>query len=153
MAQCPISNPPTAAEWQYSKSFHGHLGPWLSLGMRVGLEAMERTAARSYFGVTVHVVCPLSPPHSCLIDGLQLSTGATSGKQNMVAAESESIEVFVTNRDTEESVTVRVLASTGGLFSHWYRDLGEEEAARKVWDVPLDTLCEFVAIGEAGNAG
>jgi formylmethanofuran dehydrogenase subunit E len=148
-----ISDPPTAAEWQYCKNFHGHIGPWLSLGMRLGVAAMERTSARSHFGVTVDIRCPPAPPHSCLIDGLQLSTGATYGKQNIAAGASSTIDVVVVNKDTGVRFKADVLASTEAVFSQWFGDLGEEEAARRVWAVPLDTLCEIEEESGARNPG
>ena len=63
--------------------FHGHLGPYLVLGVLAGEFAVKRLKAKKYFGLEVKVWGATRKPKSCLIDGLQLSTGATYGKGNI----------------------------------------------------------------------
>jgi formylmethanofuran dehydrogenase subunit E len=63
--------------------FHGHLGPYLVLGLLAGETALRRLQAKKYFGLEVKVWGAGHKPKSCLIDGLQLSTGATYGKGNI----------------------------------------------------------------------
>ncbi len=59
--------------------FHGHLGPYVLLGYRMGL------MARSYFPGKFYatVFTGTEPPVSCLIDGIQFSSGCTLGKGNL----------------------------------------------------------------------
>ena len=61
------------------RQFHGHLGPYVVLGYRMG------TYARSRLGrpEAVSASCPTEPPVSCLLDGLQLSTGCTLGRGSL----------------------------------------------------------------------
>lgn len=66
--------------------FHGHLGPWLVLGTMVGRDAVQRLHTPGFW--SVEVVCWMPPerqrqPWSCILDGLQVGTGATLGKQNI----------------------------------------------------------------------
>src|SRR3989338_2684362 len=63
--------------------FHGHLGPYLTLGILLGEFALKRLRCKKYFGFNVKVYGANKKPKSCLIDGLQLSTGATFGKGNI----------------------------------------------------------------------
>src|SRR3989338_7512418 len=63
--------------------FHGHLGPYLVLGLRAGDFALKKLGCKRYFGLEVRVWGADKKPKSCLIDGLQLSTGATYGKGNI----------------------------------------------------------------------
>lgn len=63
--------------------FHGHLGPYLVLGILAGEFALKRLGCKKYFGFNVKVYGANKKPKSCLIDGLQLSTGATFGKGNI----------------------------------------------------------------------
>jgi formylmethanofuran dehydrogenase subunit E len=68
------------------KRFHGHLGPYLIIGYRMGLLARERLgegkmSAIAYTG--------FKPPISCLIDGIQFSTACTLGKGNIQVKEGE----------------------------------------------------------------
>ncbi len=62
---------------------HGHAGPYLNLGIKMGLSALEILDAKGYFDLTVKAELKYQPPASCLIDGLQISTGCTMGKGNI----------------------------------------------------------------------
>lgn len=64
--------------------FHGHLGPFLVLGIRMGLAALRELGSTGYSGINVKVETGTTPPVSCLIDGIQMSTGCTMGKGNIV---------------------------------------------------------------------
>ena len=82
------------------ESFHGHIGPFVTLGLRMGSAAMKDLGAEAYFGVHVTAICPPKTPQSCLLDGLQLSTGATLGKQNIKLVPGEGIRVEITDKNT-----------------------------------------------------
>ena len=63
--------------------FHGHLGPYVLLGYRMGL--MAKSYFPSKFFATVFT--GTEPPVSCLIDGVQFSSGCTMGKGNLTIKE------------------------------------------------------------------
>lgn len=75
--------------------FHGHLGPYLVLGLLAGALALRRLKARKYFGLDVQVFGANKRPKSCLVDGLQLSTGATYGKGNIKKYSAKDIKVII----------------------------------------------------------
>jgi formylmethanofuran dehydrogenase subunit E len=59
--------------------FHGHLGPYVVIGYRMG-----SLAKAELIGKTKAVVrSGLRPPLSCLADGVQFSSGCTLGKGNI----------------------------------------------------------------------
>jgi formylmethanofuran dehydrogenase subunit E len=62
---------------------HGHSGPYLNLGIKMGLLALELLEAKGYFDLSTEVEMEYRRPMSCLIDGLQISTGCTMGKGNI----------------------------------------------------------------------
>lgn len=62
---------------------HGHAGPYLNLGIKMGLLALELLGAKGYFDLSTEVEVKNRTPFSCLIDGLQISTGCTLGKGNI----------------------------------------------------------------------
>lgn len=64
-------------------AFHGHLGPYVVLGARMGLLAKKILGFEGHFDVKVRAYVGREPPVSCLADGLQVSTGATLGKGNI----------------------------------------------------------------------
>jgi formylmethanofuran dehydrogenase subunit E len=62
--------------------FHGHLGPFLVLGLKAGLVA-NSLLGKDCFKTTAIVTTDISPPSSCLVDGVQFVTGCTMGKGNI----------------------------------------------------------------------
>ena len=62
---------------------HGHAGPYLNLGIRMGLMALEMLDLNGYFDLFTDVELKYKTPVSCLVDGLQISTGCTMGKRNI----------------------------------------------------------------------
>lgn len=67
-------------EWAFT--FHGHQCPFMPLGYRMGLLALDALDVRREPDHTLHVICELGEghPQTCLIDGIQAATGATYGK-------------------------------------------------------------------------
>lgn len=77
--------------------FHGHLGPYLILGVLAGEAALKKLKAKKYFGIRLKVYGANKRPKSCLIDGLQLSTGATQGKGNIEKFGGPKIKILFFN--------------------------------------------------------
>ena len=71
--------------------FHGHLGPYLVLGLLMGRLATGRYKFRKYFGTTVEIRGAERPPKSCLIDGIQFTSGCTYGKGNVTKAKGRKV--------------------------------------------------------------
>lgn len=63
--------------------FHGHLGPYVLIGYRMGLVARKYFPKRFY--ATLYT--GTEPPISCLIDGVQFSSCCTLGKGNLAVKE------------------------------------------------------------------
>ncbi len=63
--------------------FHGHGGPFLAIGLRMGLSALKRLDALGWFDLRCRALLPLKTPESCIVDGIQFSTGCTIGKRNI----------------------------------------------------------------------
>lgn len=87
--------------------FHGHLGPYLVLGILAGEAALKELNCDKYFGIKVKVWGATEKPKSCLIDGLQLSTGATYGKGNILKIKGRSIKIEV--KDKSDRVVLLTL--------------------------------------------
>ena len=92
--------------------FHGHLGPWLVAGLRMGAAGRRAAGADGYFDVDVTVEGPLAlPPQACFLDGLQVATGATLGKRNLKWIEAPRLAVRIKNVRTGKTVVVRPSAA------------------------------------------
>jgi len=72
--------------------FHGHLGPWLVLGLKAGRHA-RRKLRTTPFTLTARVFCPSRTPYTCFIDGIQFGCGCTVGKGNLNHARSPRCRV------------------------------------------------------------
>jgi formylmethanofuran dehydrogenase subunit E len=84
--------------------FHGHIGPFLAIGLRMGIianEALGRTPMQTSALVRVQP----RPPRSCVVDGIQISSGCTMGKRN-IELEPDDSAVSATFRRDERSVTI-----------------------------------------------
>jgi len=62
---------------------HGHLGPYLVAGIRMGLLALRELGSSGYFGVHAESEAGRTTPLSCLNDGIQIGSGCTAGKGNL----------------------------------------------------------------------
>ncbi len=87
--------------------FHGHLGPYLVLGILAGELATKKLRCRKYFSLKVRVWGASRKPKSCLIDGLQLSTGATYGKGNIHKLDGRKIKIEFCNSNNNKKFILR----------------------------------------------
>ena len=87
-------------------NFHGHLGPYLVLGLLSGEYALKKLKARAHFGLEVKVWGAKNKPKSCLIDGLQLSTGCTYGKGNITKYNGKVIKADFLNPETNQKLSL-----------------------------------------------
>lgn len=78
-------------------AFHGHLGPFIVLGYRMGRYARDRFCSDP-FAMKAAVHCSGIPPESCVADGVQLGSGCTLGKGNIEIVPAKKIRcVFASN--------------------------------------------------------
>ncbi|MEW6243443.1 MAG: formylmethanofuran dehydrogenase subunit E family protein [Bacillota bacterium] len=122
--------------------FHGHLGPFVVLGYRMGQAAIDRLGAPRYFGPRVLSKAGTTPPVSCLNDGIQLGTGCTFGKGNIKAVEDGVPEAEFFWQDRR--VRVRVKPEARKRFQTMVQELGEKEASRAAWDAPIEEVLEWL---------
>jgi len=116
-----------------AENFHGHLGPWLVLGLLAGEAALKKIKARKYFKLKVKVWGANQKPKSCLIDGLQLSTGATYGKGNIQKIASGEIKIICHNLENNKKIKILLckdlMKKIGSLKGHH----DSEAFARKLY--------------------
>jgi formylmethanofuran dehydrogenase subunit E len=87
--------------------FHGHGGPFMVVGLRMGLLALERLGARGWFDISCRARLRWGPPDSCVVDGIQISSGCTTGKHNMEVEEAEGIQAEFTVEEARLVVRLR----------------------------------------------
>jgi formylmethanofuran dehydrogenase subunit E len=97
--------------------FHGHLGPSVVAGARMGMAGLRDVGAKGYFDVEVVCEGPFAqPPQACFLDGLQVATGATLGKRTLHWVQADQIAVRLKNTKTGKTVVVRPTATLVALL-------------------------------------
>ena len=88
---------PRHLDYQETIKFHGHDGPFLALGYRLGVYLTRKLKPSGIMDFKISVSTQSRKPYTCLLDGLQCATFATLGKGNIVV-----------RNITGEAITVRV---------------------------------------------
>ena len=112
--------------------FHGHLGPWLVLGLLMGPYALKRIRAGKYFKLRVKVWGASEKPKSCLIDGLQLSTGATYGKGNIEKIRGARVRVLFHNLENNKKAVISLNEELTGALEDLKSHRDSERFAMKL---------------------
>ena len=87
---------------------HGHVGPFLVAGIRMGLLALETLGSPGYFGIRAESDAGSITPQSCLNDGIQIGSGCTAGKGNLTIAGSSAPRArFYTEAGASVEITLR----------------------------------------------
>jgi formylmethanofuran dehydrogenase subunit E len=113
--------------------FHGHLGPYLILGILSGDFALKKLGAKKYFGLEVKVWGANKKPKSCLIDGLQLSTGATYGKGNIRKLNGALIRMEFCNKENNKRIVLELKDKVRNKLDNLRGHTDSEEVARKLY--------------------
>jgi len=132
--------------------FHGHLGPAVVAGARIGMAGLRAIEAKGYFDVEVVCEGPFArPPQACFLDGLQVTTGATLGKRTLDWVQADRIAVRFKNTRTGKtaelrptpslaellpSLKARSKAASGGGTDRKADDARLESVARKIAAMP-----------------
>ena len=120
--------------------FHGHLGPYLVLGLLMGEYALKKLKARPHFGLEVKVWGAKNKPQSCLIDGLQISTGCTYGKGNIVKYNGKVIRVSFLNCDSERSLSLILSGELVKKLKSAATHVLSEKLARQLYRMRGDSI-------------
>jgi formylmethanofuran dehydrogenase subunit E len=127
--------------------FHGHLGPAIVAGARMGMAGVRAVDAKGYFDVEVTCEGPfVKPPQSCFLDGVQVGTGATLGKRSLRWEKAEAIGVRVKNTRTGKTAEVRPTKALLDLLASFKpRALASETTEDKHGDEQLEAIARKVA--------
>jgi len=124
--------------------FHGHLGPYLVLGLRAGDLALDKLHAKKYFGIEVTVHCPENPPPRCFIDGIQLSTGATFGKGNLHHEKNDTIIAIIKDKSTGNSIHITLNEVITKQLQPTLTVPQLETLAQKIATEPVDNILNII---------
>jgi len=85
--------------------FHGHIGPYAVLGYKMGLIANKKLGEDPFCKKAV-IYTDTKPPHSCVIDGIQLSSKCTLGKGNIKIKKEADIKADFSNKQKQKITTI-----------------------------------------------
>ena len=88
--------------------FHGHNGPFLAMGYRVGQFAQGSLAPERIMDMSCIVKSPIRKPFTCVIDGIQCATDCTLGKGNVELKPTENGISAVFKSRTGKELTMEV---------------------------------------------
>jgi len=134
------------------RQFHGHIGPYAVLGYRLGGWLLRRLGCGKYFGAHITVNGPGVTPFTCLLDGLQMSTGHTLGKRNLELVTGASrapdvlFEIEAIADDGSAPLRANIPASVADLFAEWMsQELTEEQIFDQTLSCPQEELWQEVS--------
>lgn len=83
-----------------AEEFHGHLGPFLVLGVRMGFIGVRETQTKEN-NRDLHVTAMVrnSVPFSCVIDGIQMATRCTVGNKKLEIRKSLGVAAKFENQN------------------------------------------------------
>ena len=93
---------------EYARKLHGHVGPFLVIGLKMGVAAKKalNVSNSECALLRAEVALPLHPPFSCLLDGIQVSTTCTIGNQRLKIKNSKTIQAAFTNQKDAKTVKI-----------------------------------------------
>ena len=120
-------------------SLHGHVGPYLVAGIRMGLLALRELQSPGYFGLRAESHAGRTTPLSCLNDGVQIGAGCTAGKGNLLIVGESHPRVRFTTDDGQE-ITIELRHEIVESFA------GSEIIAKahEVETIPEEELFEWI---------
>ncbi|ASJ01453.1 FmdE family protein [Thermococcus gorgonarius] len=93
---------------EYAREFHGHVCPYLALGIRASLLAMEEldVGRLDYSGSVDESILAIVEVNSCFTDGVQVTTGCTLGNNSLIYFDLGKTALTLVKRSTWEGVRV-----------------------------------------------
>jgi formylmethanofuran dehydrogenase subunit E len=124
--------------------FHGHLGPFLVIGVRIGslTEKILNVNAEESTKLRVTARLPLLTPFSCIIDGIQATTQCTVGNQKLRIENSQAkIIVYSEQQNSDKALRIHVNPKIiGELKDRYSEGASNEELAQEIASMPESQL-------------
>lgn len=113
-----------------AEKLHGHLGPFLVIGVRMGIIAQKTLNEKMHATVKV----PLSTPFSCIIDGVQATTKCTVGNQKLKVEDAKG-EIIAYFKAPNPSKTLKITVNPK-IVDELLRRLSEGASSEELaWEI------------------
>jgi formylmethanofuran dehydrogenase subunit E len=123
---------------------HGHLGPFLVIGVRMGEVAKSNVVFddKNSPRLRASIKTPPFTPFSCVIDGIQASTSCTVGNQRL-RIENSAKEITATFRLEDTNRAVKILVNpkvVEDLINEMSKGADAEQLAQKIANMQAEQL-------------
>lgn len=125
-------------ELESIRKFHGHLGPNVIYGYRMGIIARPD----GHKDAKANVYCGGVPPMSCLIDGIQMTSGCTMGKGNIEIAGEGELKAVFEYKDGRKLI-IKVRDDVYRRFQEGLTHDNEDERSEEIFGLPDEVLFEM----------
>jgi len=123
-------------EIRNAEKLHGHLGPFLVIGVRIGSLAKRilNTSTKESNELRVTAKLPFLTPFSCILDGIQATTQCTVGNQKLKVENMQAqIIMHFEQQDSDKVLKIRVNPEiVGELKNKYSKGASNEELA---WEI------------------
>ncbi|MEM2522858.1 MAG: formylmethanofuran dehydrogenase subunit E family protein [Candidatus Bathyarchaeia archaeon] len=130
-----------------AESLHGHLGPFLVIGVKMARLAMKELNAseNKVLDMQIFAKLPLITPFSCILDGIQTTTQCTVGNRKLRVKRSDNdITVTFKLKGQEKVVKIHVKPHLiEELMSQLSKGIPKEKLAWMIAAKPEGELFEF----------
>ena len=119
-----------------AEKLHGHLGPFLVIGVRIGIIA-KRILNFSIEGnskLQAEAKIPLLTPFSCILDGIQATTSCTIGNQKL-RIENSKKEIAVHFKLQNSERTLKVLVNPKMIEKLLNRISEDDPNEKLAWEI------------------
>ncbi|NLW90192.1 MAG: formylmethanofuran dehydrogenase [Syntrophomonadaceae bacterium] len=120
-------------DWEKAMEFHGHACP----GLAIGVKAVE--AAKEKMGITFsadeEVVC-VTENDACGVDAVQVLTGCTMGKGNLIYRGTGKMAFSFFNRKNGDSLRM--------IIKPFAEEMEREERQAYILNTPADEIFNFM---------
>ncbi len=117
--------------------FHGHLGPFLVIGVRMGLIGLRELGIEKNDGnLRITAMLKDSVPFSCTIDGIQVATKCTIGNRKLRLIDSPGIAAeFELQHGSRVTVAVNPAAFNRLKRELLSKNVSPEDTQKLAWKV------------------
>jgi len=136
---------------EYARKLHGHLGPYVVIGVRMGTAAKKalKIGDEEAAHLTAEVSVPLHPPFSCLLDGVQVSTTCTVGNRRLQFKNAKNVKAVFSSQKAAKTVKITLTKQfREQLEQKKKQDKLDEAFAWEIAELPENQLFD-VAVKES----
>ena len=103
-----MTEPTLTSMIDYARKLHGHVGPYLVIGLRMGYAARKalNVSDDDVARLTTEISVPLYPPFSCLLDGIQVSTTCTVGNRRLHFKNGKTVKAIFSGQKDAKTVKI-----------------------------------------------